>query len=156
MRLAKSLVASGEIELMSTTVLPRDSPSATPDLPNNTASTCGVSGTIVMITSLRFATSRPDSQPLTPLSVSEDGTGLRSKTCSEWPAVTRLAAMGVPMIPSPTNPTFMSCLSVLLLYRAAHRRYGFSRSELWRGGAAGLYSDRSVACRVKFRYKPRC
>jgi len=60
------------------------------------------------------------------------------------------------MIPSPTNQTLMSCLSVLLLYRAAHRRYGFSRSELWRGGAAGLYSDRSVACRVKFRYKPRC
>jgi hypothetical protein len=46
MRRAKSLVAMGEIELMSITVLPGVRPSATPPGPNSTASTWGVSGSI--------------------------------------------------------------------------------------------------------------
>ena len=49
MRRAKSLVAIGEMELMSTTIFPGESPSATPPLPNSAASTCGVSGTIVPV-----------------------------------------------------------------------------------------------------------
>ena len=56
MRLAKSLVATGEIELMSMTSLPLLRPSATPSLPNSTASTSGVSGTIRMMTSDASAT----------------------------------------------------------------------------------------------------
>ena len=47
--LANSLVAIGEIELMSTTILPFDKPSATPPAPKRTVSTSGVSGTMVMI-----------------------------------------------------------------------------------------------------------
>src|SRR5271157_4443524 len=51
MRFAKSLVAIGEMLLMSTTILPGVSPSATPPGPNRAASTFGVSGTMVMMTS---------------------------------------------------------------------------------------------------------
>ena len=57
MRLANSLVATGEIELMSMTSLPFDRPLATPFSPNSTFSTSGVSGTIVMIASAFSATS---------------------------------------------------------------------------------------------------
>jgi hypothetical protein len=49
----------------------------------------------------------PELQPTTPLLVSDSGTGFRSKTCNVWPPATRFAAIGVPMIPSPTNPTFI-------------------------------------------------
>jgi hypothetical protein len=52
MRLAKPFVATGDIELMSTTILPAVSPSAMPPGPNRAASTWGVSGTIVMMISL--------------------------------------------------------------------------------------------------------
>ena len=60
MRVAKSLVAIGEIELMSMTILPGFRPSATPSAPNSTASTSGVSGTMTMTTSERSATSFAD------------------------------------------------------------------------------------------------
>ncbi len=57
MRAANFLVSIGEIELMSTTILPGFKPAATPSGPNSTASTSGVSGTIRMITSDLSATS---------------------------------------------------------------------------------------------------
>ena len=51
MRFANALVSIGEIELMSITILPCASPSATPFAPNSTFSTSGVSGTMVMMMS---------------------------------------------------------------------------------------------------------
>src|SRR3954463_15936584 len=110
MRLAKSLVATGEIELMSTTILPDDRPSAAPLRPNSAASTCGVSGTIVMTTSPDLAASLPESQALPPAPVSSSGTGLMSYRWSSCPPLIRLWAMGRPMMPSPMKPTFMLCL----------------------------------------------
>ena len=74
MRAANALVSTGEIELMSTTILPRLKPSTTPFASNSTAATCGVSGTIVITTSARCATSRPELQPLPPASIRAAGT----------------------------------------------------------------------------------
>ena len=58
MRLAKSLVAMGEIELMSTTVLPLVRPAAMPYSLNSAVSTSGVSGSMVKMMSARSATPR--------------------------------------------------------------------------------------------------
>ena len=55
---ANTFVAIGEMELMSTTTWPWLRPAATPFSANNTASTSGVSGTIVMTMSARSATPR--------------------------------------------------------------------------------------------------
>ena len=49
----------GEMELMSTTILPGLKPSATPLTPNSTFSTSGVSGTMVKMISALCATSLP-------------------------------------------------------------------------------------------------
>jgi hypothetical protein len=73
MRAANSLVASGAIELMSTTVLPFDNPSATPPGAKSAFSTSGVSGTIRNTMSPACATSFADLQGLPPLSVSSCG-----------------------------------------------------------------------------------
>ena len=77
MRLAKSLVATGEIELMSTTTLPSVSPAATPNSPNSTSSTWGVSGTMMMITSACRATSALLAQAAAPASMREAGVSPR-------------------------------------------------------------------------------
>ncbi len=66
MRFAKTFVSSGEIELMSTTVLPFDRPAATPSSPNSTASTSGVSGTIRKTMSACLATSAAVAQRVAP------------------------------------------------------------------------------------------
>jgi hypothetical protein len=63
---AKDLVAIGEIELMSTTTLPLPMPCATPFSPNSTASTSGVSGTMVNTTSASRATAAALSQRTAP------------------------------------------------------------------------------------------
>ncbi len=107
MRLAKALVAMGEMELMSTTTLPLPIPSATPFLPNSTASTSGVSGTMVKMTSASRATAAALSTRTPPAAVTASGTWLRVCTNSWWPLLTRCRAMGVPMMPRPMNPTFI-------------------------------------------------
>jgi len=66
--LAKSLVATGEIELMSTTILPGVKPSATPSL-----ATSGVSGTMTMTMSAFCATSFDEAHVL-PREASSAGT----------------------------------------------------------------------------------
>ncbi len=73
MRLAKSLVATGEIELMSTTILPLLRPAATPSGLNSASSTWGVSGTMVMMMSALCATSAPLAQVRAPASTSAVG-----------------------------------------------------------------------------------
>ena len=54
---ANALVAVGEIELMSMTILPGPTPAAIPSARNSTSSTCGVSGTMTMMNSASWATS---------------------------------------------------------------------------------------------------
>ena len=77
MRAAKSRVAAGEIELMSTTSLPLPRPSATPSGPKSTSSTSGVSGTMVMTMSDLSATSRGLAQAVPPASIRAAGTSRR-------------------------------------------------------------------------------
>src|SRR5271166_5096638 len=115
MRRAKSLVAIGEIELMSTTTLPALSPSAIPSLPNRAASTSGVSGTITMTMSARAATSRPELQPIAPASSSSFGRAPRLRRNSVCPAACRCVAIGRPMMPSPTKPTLLMCVFPVVL-----------------------------------------
>ena len=64
--LANSFVAIGEIELMSTTIEPGLIPSATPFLPNSTASTSGVSGTMRKTIPAFPATSFDEPQAIAP------------------------------------------------------------------------------------------
>jgi hypothetical protein len=85
-RSANPFVAVGEIELMSTTTLPADSPSTAPPSPKSTSPTSGVSGTMMMITSELSATSLEVAHSLAPPSKSSWGTGLMSRTASEYPA----------------------------------------------------------------------
>ena len=113
MRFANFFVSIGEIELMSTTILPRVSPSATPFAPNSTFSTSGVSGTMVMMMSAFCATSFALAHALPPAAVSSCGTPLRLCRKSVWPPLMRFSAMGLPMMPRPTNP--MLLIAFLLL-----------------------------------------
>ena len=95
--LAKSLVSIGEIELMSTTILPLDRPSATPFAPNSTSSTCGVSGSIRKMISEASATAFGVATDLMPFSASSAGAGLRCvEVVTVWPPAIRCPAMGRP------------------------------------------------------------
>ena len=62
------------MELMSTTVFPLLNPCATPLSENSAASTCGVSGTIVMMISDFCATSLPLAHATPPASTNVGGT----------------------------------------------------------------------------------
>ena len=62
---------------MSTTTLPGDNALATPSAPNSTASTSGVSGTMVMMTSAARVTSAGLPQALTPWSSTDCAIGER-------------------------------------------------------------------------------
>src|ERR1700716_4343255 len=104
MRRAKSLVAIGEIELMSTTILPLESPLATPFSENSTCSTSGVSETMVKTISDFSATSRHELQTTAPLSMRSCGSFLRPQRNRRWPASCRWPAMGRPMMPRPIKP----------------------------------------------------
>jgi len=64
------LVSIGEIELISTTVLPGFSPAAIPSALNSTSRTSGVSGTMMMITSAASATAFSVSQTVAPSRIS--------------------------------------------------------------------------------------
>src|SRR5271165_72151 len=112
MRLANSLVAIGEMLLMSTTILPGVSPSATPPGPYRAASTFGVSGTMVMMTSAARATSLAPAQGIAPGSSSACGGALRLSMNSVWPPASRWPAMGRPMMPRPMNPMLLIVVSL--------------------------------------------
>jgi hypothetical protein len=105
-RAAKSRVADGEIVDMSTTSVPGAAPSATPSGPKRTASTSGVSETIVTTTSLALATaaglgcrvtSRASSSGARPV--------VRFQALTENPPRATLAAIAAPIVPRPTKPT---------------------------------------------------
>src|SRR5688572_3844234 len=116
---------------MSTTSLPGLSPSAAPPGANSAASTCGVSGTIVMITSAASATCLQLAQALAPWSSSACGSGARSCRNSVWPPVMRWPAIGRPIVPTPISPTFMVLLPC---WRSSGARRSFGRGP----GGLGL------------------
>ncbi len=128
---ANSFVSTGEIELMSTTILPLDRPSATPFSPNSAFCTSGVSGTIVMIRSACCATSLAVPQAVPPASVNSFGTSPSVVRYNSWPPLIRWPAIGTPMMPRPMNPIFMwvSFLSVGLLFK--RRSTASSQGRHW-------------------------
>ena len=108
MRWANSFVANGEIELMSTTILPGVSPPTTPSAPKSASSTSGVSGTMRIITSAAAATVLGEAHSLPPPSSNAlSFTPLRLCRNKVWPACCRLRAIGAPMIPRPIKPILL-------------------------------------------------
>ena len=85
---------------------PRAAPPLVPPGPSATASTSGEFVTQLTVTSLAAATSAGDPAPVAPISRSACiRFGFRFQTVTLKPAFKRFAAIGPPMIPSPTNPT---------------------------------------------------
>ena len=100
--------------------VPAFRPAATPFSPNSTASTSGVSGTIVKI------------DVGVPRDFGRVGTGLRRRGRRSPPAPCRGCgrraggrrrrggtAMGAPMMPRPMNPSFMMCYPFVVMFRVA-------------------------------------
>src|SRR3989442_9728300 len=91
-----------------------------------TASTSGVSGSIVITTVLCRATSAGDGAALAPaLTTSSTGPRLRLWTINEWPLAIRFFAIGFPMTPSPMKPTVSD---IEVLSALAGVQYNFIRS----------------------------
>src|ERR1700761_2721190 len=95
---------------MSTTVCPAPKNPASPFSPNSPRSTSGVSGTMIKITSACAATAAGLSHARAPAWMRSSGTPLRVNAASATPFLRRVAAMGLPMMPSPIKPAFcMEC-----------------------------------------------
>jgi hypothetical protein len=94
---------------MSTTTLPGRTVCETPSEPNNTCSTSGVSETIVTTTSACAAASAGVAARSAPSSEASASSFERVRLCTitSKPARRRLRAIGAPIVPSPTNPTFI-------------------------------------------------
>src|SRR3546814_60695 len=113
---------------MSITSVPFFRPAATPLSPNSTASTCGVSGTMAMTTSLAAATSFGVLASFRPFFFSSSGAGvLCTQLVTSWPPSSRWPAMGAPMMPRPMNPIFAMTF----------RSFRLSLCGLFRRGAGG-------------------
>jgi hypothetical protein len=61
------------------------------------------------------------------------GTPATSKPVTSWPAATRLAAIGAPMLPNPMNPIFMSSPLSLELSAAPRAATASRRPRRWLG-----------------------
>src|SRR5258706_7497920 len=90
------------------------SASPTPPAPNNTFSTSGVSGTMVMMMSAFCAASLALAHPVPPAAVNSWGTPLRECRKSLCPPLIRLSAMGLPMMSRPINPMLIIWGSFLI------------------------------------------
>jgi hypothetical protein len=82
-------------------------PAATPPSANSTASTSGVSGTMMNTTSAWRVTSAALAQAMAEEALMASGNGPMVLTNSAWPASIRCSAIGTPMMPRPMNPIFM-------------------------------------------------
>ena len=132
---ASSRVTTGEMVLMSISNAPSLSPSSTPSSPATTRSTSGESGSMVMTTSDRSATSLGLSATVAPSPASSSAFSLvRLYRTSSWPASIRFRAIGLPMMPSPMKPTVSAIASSSKRLFAPEPlkpspRYGSLRSE---------------------------
>src|SRR5579871_783116 len=120
---ANSTLAAGEMVLESATTAPAWSDCAAPPGPNNTWSTALVSETQSQTTSLPFVASAGVMAVVAP------GTSLpplRFQTLTSCPALTRFAAMGLPIIPNPKNATricrHLNCQKELRQVGGPHRQ----------------------------------
>src|SRR5271155_1713324 len=126
---------SGETVLESINMLPRRNPSITPFAPQKTSSTAGGSLTIVSSTSLAAATSRGLAPHFAPAAIKSSARlFVRFQTVRGNPAFSQLRPMGLPINPSPINPTEV-------VIRGLPKRKEFTASELknaWEREIAGL------------------
>ena len=100
-----SRAVAGAMVDMSITSMPSRTPAITPSSPRITASTSGESGSMVITTSERSATSRGVVAVSAPAAASSSTAAeLRLWTTTGKPALTRRAAMGLPMMPRPMKP----------------------------------------------------
>ena len=100
-------------------VAPALAPDSTPLSPRITASESGESGSIVTMASIPEAQALGESAAVAPSEASSSTGGLeRLCTLSSKPALRRLRAMGFPMMPKPTNPTFLTSVTTTLLETA--------------------------------------
>ena len=148
-RSAKSRVADGAMVDMSTTRLPAAAPDATPASPKRTASTSGVSDTIVITMSLAAAASAGLETTFTPSSPSSAARpGVLFQALTVKPARATLAAMAPPIVPSPTNPTRIptspGCLRIECSRGPAPQRSGNSIVAMM-GSATPTNSSKSLA-----------
>src|SRR5215475_15517863 len=95
--------------LESAMIMPWLRDDSTPLGPNNRFSTAPVSATHIHTTSAPCAASAGEAAGTAP---SGSLPGVRFHTLTVWPALTRLAAIGLPMIPKPKKAT---CISALLI-----------------------------------------
>ena len=108
---AISRAAAGRMVLMSTATRPGRAPLATPCAPSMTSRTSGASGTIEITTSAALATSAGLAAARAP--AASNGcidASRRDQTVRAWPCFSRFCAIGRPMMPKPTNPTFINAL----------------------------------------------
>ena len=158
-RAQSSRATMGSMELMSTTTFPGVSPSRMPSGPQRTDRTSGESGSIVMTTSQRSATSRGD-RPASAPSWTSAATAARErlKTVTDRPPFSRLLAMGLPMTPRPMKPIFTPIASFpipspfpshagLSFWSPPRYRDHCTRSPRKKGGSrpAGCYNGRAHA-----------
>ena len=102
---ASAAATSGRMLEKSMTSAPDGAFSKTPPGPARTAWTSGESGTMVATTSASRTASAMSLAPRPPAATScSTRSGLRLYPVTSNPALTRLAAIGAPMMPSPTNP----------------------------------------------------
>src|SRR5579885_2573824 len=89
------------------------------------------------------ATARHESHPLAPAATaSATAASTTSNTTSWWPALSRLRAMGAPMLPSPMNPILIR--SSCVVYGRAKRRLSAGRASA--GELAGDQHPLHFAC----------
>src|SRR5579864_616616 len=114
---ASRSVTSGSMVLMSMTAPWRRRCARTPSGPATTCSTIAEVGSIVITTSLPAATAATVGAARAPRSASaRTGAGFTSCTRREKPLRHRLAAIGRPMLPSPTKPIVSAELDADILH----------------------------------------
>ena len=100
--------------LMSINTDPAAAPSITPSGPRITSSTSGESVSMVMVTSLAAAASAAEPARFAPAATSSSiRDAVRFHTVTSYPAFSRFLLMGLPMMPSPTNPILSVMFSPL-------------------------------------------
>ena len=82
--------------------------SSTPSSPRYRPVTAPAEGSMLITTSAPATAAAGSAATATPsASTVLSSSGTRSKAVTVWPALTRLAAIGPPMLPTPKNPMFI-------------------------------------------------
>ena len=111
---ATSRAVCGSMVLQSISKVPGFTLASNCPVPAYTSRTWGEEGSIVMTTSAFFTVSATDVAAVAPVATTlATASGNTSNTASACPALTRLRAIGPPILPNPMNPIFISFLLAL-------------------------------------------